>query len=230
MTSTVLDVTVLLLCVSASVVALGGVGDDVGSRGPTADQTADRLVTETETVRYRASEAANGTRTVVATRAELLALLVADGGDSDDEGGGARDRGDADGRGFESRATDAIASGLDGRTRIDATVPTAGTREREAARVSADRRAPGLRGGRRVSRLGAVSNTPNAPGPSQRDGPSGDSRRSGADVPTATGDVRAVAVGDEPPRNADVTTAVVTHPIPSEAGTDGPVRIVVRRW
>jgi hypothetical protein len=131
MTSTVLDVTVLLLCVSASVVALGGVGGEGGARRATVDEAADRLVTETVTVRYRASEAANGTRTVHATRASLLALLVADGRDLGDGRGSVQRRDDPDPNGFESRAREAVAAGLDERTRIDATVLSTARRERD---------------------------------------------------------------------------------------------------
>ena len=234
MTSTVLDVTVLLLCVSASVVALGGVGGDAETRGPTAEGAADRIVTETVTVRYRSPEAANGTRTVHATRAELLALLVsAPGGAGDGRGGVDREGA------FEPRATAAIAAGLGERTRIDATVPAVPSRGRGSTQRAVDRRSPAPRSGRPAAGPIAASGTPNAPrspqrtaGPS-RDGPDradGDSR--GAERPrTGTdGTARAVAVGAEPPRNADVATAVIAHPAPDAAETDGPVRIVVRRW
>ena len=104
-TSTVLDVTVLLLCVSASVVALGA-GDGGAPDGPTATDAADRLVTETATVAYRDGDAPNGTRRVHATRAELLALLVERDGD------------DA----FDRRTVEAVRAGLGPRTRVDATV------------------------------------------------------------------------------------------------------------
>ena len=109
MTSTVLDVTVLLLCVSASVVALGAI-DVGGPNGPTADDAADRLVTETATVTYSDGDAPNGTRRIHATRAELLALIV--------------DRA-ADGRAktaFERRAIGAVRTGIGPRTRIDVAV------------------------------------------------------------------------------------------------------------
>ncbi|TKX74288.1 hypothetical protein EXE46_09950 [Halorubrum sp. GN11_10-6_MGM] len=109
MTSTVLDVTVLLLCVSASVVTLGasGVG---GPEGPTASDAADRLVTETATVTYPDGGAPNDTRRVHATRAELLALVaerVADGGTK---------------AAFDRRAVDAVRTGVGPRTRVDVTV------------------------------------------------------------------------------------------------------------
>src|SRR6056297_2791898 len=100
MTSTVLDVTVLLLCVSASVVALGAVGGDRGPAGADAAEVADLVVTETVTVTYASAEAPSGTRTVHATRAELLALVAA-GADS---GGEKRSAGGA----FESEALAAV--------------------------------------------------------------------------------------------------------------------------
>jgi hypothetical protein len=105
MTSTVLDVTVLLLCVSASVVALGA-SDPSGHGGPTATDVADRLVTETATVAYPDADAPNETRRVHATRAELLALVVA------------RDAATA----FDRRAVGVVRDGLGPRTRVDATV------------------------------------------------------------------------------------------------------------
>jgi len=233
-TSTVLDVTVLLLCVSASVVALGGVGGDAGTGGPTADETADRLVTETVTVEYRSSEAANGTRTIHATRAELLALLVAAPGSAGD-GRGAVEGEDA----FESRATAAIAAGLGERTRIDATIPADPTRGRGPTRRAGDSRATTPRSGRPTVGPIAASGTPNAPRPPRetagpsRDDPGrtddgsrgGERRRSRPERST-----RAVAVGADPPRNADVATAVVSHPVPDSAERDDAVRIVVRRW
>ncbi len=232
MTSTVLDVTVLLLCVSASIVALGGVGGEVGMRGPTADEAADRLVTETVTVRYRAPEAANGSRTIHATRAELLALLVARPGKTDGGRSATRDRDATDVNGFEARAAAAVATGLDERTRIDATVPAPESRERGTQRPTSDRRVPNHRGGRRAAGPIAVTGTPNAPRVPRRVGPHADGdprgdegRRSGA-----TRNERTVAVGVEPPRNVDVATAVITHPAPSATGREASVRIVVRRW
>ncbi|OYR46892.1 hypothetical protein [Halorubrum sp. Ea8] len=234
MTSTVLDVTVLLLCVSASVVALGGVGGDAGTRGPTAEGAADRIVTETVTVRYRSPRAANGTRTVHATRAELLALLVAASGSAGDE------RGAVDGEGaFEPRATAAIAAGLGERTRVDATVTAVPSREPSSTQRAVDRRPPAPRGCRPATGRIAASGTPNAPRSPQRtagqsrEGPDrtdGGSRGTERPRPGRDGNARAVVVGAEPPRNADVTTAVVTQPTPDAAETDDPVQIVVRRW
>lgn len=105
MTSTVLDVTVLLLCVSASVVTLGASGD-VAPTGPTASDAADRLVTETATVSYRDDAAPNGTRRTHATRAELLALVAVRDADA----------------AFDHRAVETVRDGLGPRTRVDATV------------------------------------------------------------------------------------------------------------
>ncbi|MDZ5810273.1 hypothetical protein U4E84_02745 [Halorubrum sp. AD140] len=227
MTSTVLDVTVLLLCVSASVVTLGGVGDDADVRGPTAAETADRLVTETETVTYRSPAAANDTRTVHATRAELLALLVGNNG----ERAGHQQRTDGDGgASFELRATEAVEAGLGPRTRIDVDVPTA-NRTAGPETPTDDRSDAGPRTGRRL--VGAVE-SPGASTPSvtsEGDGTAidhdgsdrGGSGRNGRSAPPVT-------VGGEPPRDADVTTAVVTQPAPDGTEATGPVRIVVRRW
>ena len=78
MTSTVLDVTVMLLCVSASVVALSAGGLPNGAGAPTASESADRLSTETVTGTYTDPSAPGGDRTIHATRAELLALLVSE--------------------------------------------------------------------------------------------------------------------------------------------------------
>ncbi|WP_144799884.1 DUF7284 family protein [Halorubrum depositum] len=228
MTSTVLDVTVLLLCVSASVVALGGVGGDAGTNGPTADETADRLVTETVTVRYRAPGAANDTRTVHATRAELLALLVAGRGSDDDRA--SRDGEDVARDAFESRATEAVAAELGGRTRIDATVPAAANRERGPSRSTSDRRVPSRRPTRRGAGAVAVSGGPNAPRPLRLDTVRTGSAGPRTETDRPTDRVKTVAAGPEPPRNADVATAVVTHPAPDPAEAEGPIRIVVRRW
>jgi hypothetical protein len=232
MTSTVLDVTVLLLCVSASVVVLGGVADEAGVQGPTADEVADRFATETVTVRYRAPEAANRTRTVHATRAELLALLIAGAGEPGAETGSVGDRGGAGRNAFESRARDAVASGVDERTRIDATIPTAVSREATTAVGTADRRAADPRSGRRAVAPIAASGPPHALRPPLRDGLRTDDgvTRSEADRSSTTGDGRTVTIGDEPPRTADVTTAVVSHPTPSGIRAGDSVRIVVRRW
>ncbi|MDB9235572.1 DUF7284 family protein [Halorubrum ezzemoulense] len=105
-TSTVLDVTVLLLCVSASVVALGA-SDAGGPDGPTATDAADRLVTETETVAYPDEGAPNDTRRIHATRAELLALVAERVGDRGTK------------TAFDRRAIDAVHTGIGPRTRVD---------------------------------------------------------------------------------------------------------------
>ncbi len=172
MTSTVLDVTVLLLCVSASVIALGATDDGVSDRGPAADDVADRLVTETVTVTYESSTSPNGTRTVHATGAELLAILVANGrrADAGSEASGA----------FSIRSRATISDRLGPRTRIDVRTVTT-TDENDTATTNDPVREP-------------------------------------------------VSLGTNPPRNAEVTTAIVTQPVPSGSKAAGRVRIVVRRW
>lgn len=77
MTSTVLDVTVFLLCVSASVgTLLGGVPVSPGDT-PDAQAIADRIATETGTVNFTVS-GVNGPedRRAAGTLAELLANAV----------------------------------------------------------------------------------------------------------------------------------------------------------
>jgi hypothetical protein len=234
MTSTVLDVTVLLLCVSASVVALGGAEDvegEVNVQGPTADEVADRLATETVTVRYRAPDAANDSRTVHATRAELIALLVADGGGAVGPDA-AESRSGADGTSFELRARNAVVAGIDERTRIDATIPTGARRDRTTALATVETRVAEYSGGRRAAGPIATSGTANTPRPPRRKDrmSDGDSQRSGAGGHQATGDSKTVVIGAKPPRSADVATAVLTHPAPDGIETGRSVRIVVRRW
>ncbi len=198
MTSTVLDVTVLLLCVSAGVVVLGntGGGPEAGTAGGTAGDVADRLVTETATITYSVDGGARDAvadderptheaRTVHATLAELLAMTTANGSETGTE---TADR-------FRSRVLETVDDALDPRTRVDV---RAGRTERQ--RSAGSRRDPSASGG----------------GEGTTGSGSGFGRRT-------------VSLGDEPPRNADVTTAVVTHPGPH--GSRGPdVRIVVRAW
>ncbi|MFC5277566.1 hypothetical protein ACFPM1_02110 [Halorubrum rubrum] len=109
MTSTVLDVTVMLLCVSASVVALGSVGSDSETAGYAASDAADRLATETATVTYEVSEGDHDSRTVHATLAELLATAVRGPPGTDGE---IEDR-------FRSRVIERVTNALGGRTRVD---------------------------------------------------------------------------------------------------------------
>ena len=232
MTSTVLDVTVLLLCVSASVVALGGAGDaggEVGVSGPTPDEVADRLSTETVTVRYRAPEAPDDARTVHATRAELIALLVANGKRSGSGPDAAEVRADANGSAFGPRARSAVVAGIDERTRIDATIPTAGGRGCPTAFATADRRSAEYRTGRSPAGPIAVAGTANAPEPPRRSGRLGDDGGdAGRSAAAESGET--VVIGAEPPRSADVAPAVVTHPVPGDPGAERLVRIVERRW
>ncbi|WP_418281246.1 DUF7284 family protein [Halorubrum sp. DTA98] len=115
MTSTVLDVTLMLLCVSASVVALGGVGSDplgTGNTGPDADRMSDRLTTETATVTYD-PHGSDGESTVHATLAELLVMAMFD----DVERGGERNT--AEPVGFASSVMAVVSDAFGPRTRID---------------------------------------------------------------------------------------------------------------
>lgn len=146
MTSTVLDVTVMLLCVSASVVALGGPGGDPHDRdGPTADTVADRLTTETATVRYRPANDVDGdtdARTVHATLAELLVIASAT-----DERHARTKTGTTDGntsitKGYRASATDVVSEAFGPRNRLDVVLgPTQSTVRRPSADGgSSDRR------------------------------------------------------------------------------------------
>ncbi|TKX69528.1 hypothetical protein EXE45_07810 [Halorubrum sp. SP9] len=234
-TSTVLDVSVLLLCVSASVVALGA-SDAGGPDGPTATDAADRLVTETATVTYRDGTAPNGTRRVHATRAELLALLA---------------ERDADGA-FERRATESIRAGLGPRTRVDATVEVDGETDGTGAVDAA------VNGGNRETAAAPTARSPDERSPPrERDGArlgwiekpahpfsiavGREPTRTvggGDESGTATATRDPIAVGPEPPRNADVAAVVIRQPIPGgisdgdggDRSPEGVVRIVVRRW
>jgi len=108
MTSTVLDVTVLLLCVSASVVILGGVDTGPTSMERTAADAADRLVTETATVTYVTDTERNETHTVHATLIELLIAATTVKPDTD-----------ATAARFRSLALEAVTDALGPRTRVD---------------------------------------------------------------------------------------------------------------
>jgi hypothetical protein len=239
-TSTVLDVTVLLLCVSASVVALGAVGGDRGTTGAEAAAVADLVATETVTVTYASDEAPNGTRTVHATRAELLALLAVGGGER------------APREAFESGALSVVGRGIGPRTRIDAAVveegPTGSANEKgsepEAApedaaggppdRAQSESAAPTGTGGWQFGSGGIGRKTVGPTGtgvPWRIDrGGSGPGRSEEESAATESDWSAPIGVGSEPPRGADVSVAVITHPVPN--GSDGPetVRIVIRRW
>ncbi|WP_251133168.1 hypothetical protein [Halorubrum sp. 2020YC2] len=235
MTSTVLDVTLLLLCVSASVVALGA--SDAGGPGhQSASDAADRLVTETATVAYSDADAPNGTRRVHATRAELLALLAGR---------------DADGA-FARRATEAVRTGLGPRTRVDVTVAEAGgsTADGHGGPAEDDGSSDPITTATATNVDGFPAfqaddgSRPEWMEESPYPGPIADhavpdwgvDERSSKSE--ATDPANPVAVGPEPPRNADVTAAVVGQPIPAEIGGDigaagssgRSVRIIVRRW
>ncbi|EMA61155.1 DUF7284 family protein [Halorubrum lipolyticum] len=244
MTSTVLDVTVLLLCVSASVVALGAVDGDRGAAEAEAGEAADLIATETVTVTYASDEAPNGTRTVHATRAELVALVAAEGGGDGEE--------HARREAFESEALSAVERGIGPRTRIDAEV------EMSQPKRAANESGGGAEGPSSDAAAGASRRSPNesallsGPGrwnfgsdgvgqnptgatgtgvPWRIDREEGGGGRSeterreiGAEPPGP------IAVGSEPPRGAEVTAAVITHPIPNDSGSIERVRIVIRRW
>lgn len=115
MTSTVLDVTLLLLCVSASVVVLGGVEGrpDAGTDGSAADVAADRIATETATVTYDVAGGDHDSRTVHATLAELLVMAVEERGIGPGASGPrAVDR-------FRSGVIEAVEHAMGPRTRLD---------------------------------------------------------------------------------------------------------------
>ncbi len=111
MTSTVLDVTLLLLCVSASVVLVGAADDRSAPSGPeyTATDAADRLATETATVAYPVPGTDGGSRTVHATLVELLTMTATADGTADPA---MTDR-------FRHRALETVAGALGPRTRVD---------------------------------------------------------------------------------------------------------------
>jgi hypothetical protein len=147
MTSTVLDVTVLLLCVSASVVVLGGVDVDPGPSGGTAADAADRLTTaDTTAARFR------------------------------------------------SLAFETVADALGARTRVDVRRPI-----------------------RSVDRTAATA--------------AGNDEVDGERVTSVADEAATVAsVGSLPPRDADVSVAVVRHPTSVARAETEPLRIVVRVW
>lgn len=215
MTSTVLDVTVLLLCVSASVVALGAAGGGPEVAGAMDDDVADRLVTETATVTYGVGSAdgdadAGGdrsdhdARTVHATLAELLIMATVDG---TKRGTGVVDR-------FRSKALETVDDALDPRTRVDVSIgrttgsASADSGSSQSALDAGRRPVPGVGNGGRSTTDGIT------------EGSGGSRSRSGR---------RTGSLGNEPPRNADITTTVVAHPGP-RGSLESDVRIVVRTW
>lgn len=243
MTSTVLDVTVLLLCVSASVVALGAVDDDRGPTGPDAAEVADLIATETVTMTYASAEAPNGTRTVHATRAGLLALVAVEP-DRPGEKRAAREA-------FESEVLAVVMRAIGPRTRIDVELHTE-VAERNASGSEGEAGSPSPIAGVGTSRWESNgSATPSRPavwqlgpnGPGERQGPTGtgvpwrldrDERSdesSEVESPaTESGSAGPITVGREPPRGADVRVAVIRHPTPGAEDAARPVKIVIRRW
>jgi hypothetical protein len=183
MTSTVLDVTVLLLCVSASVVVLGGVDVDPGPSGGTAADAADRLTTETATVRYAVDGGDGGHRSVHATLVELLVAAV----DVETEA-------DTTAARFRSLAFETVADALGARTRVDVRRPI-----RSVDRTAATAAGNDEVGGERVTGVADEAAT-------------------------------MASVGSLPPRDADVSVAVVRHPASVARAETEPLRIVVRVW
>lgn len=228
MTSTVLDVTVMLLCVSASVVALGAVDGGAAASSPETVEVADLIATETVTVTYASSEGPNGTQTIHATRAELLALLAAGEGRSDGTAASAK--------AFESAVKRAVRHGTGRRTRIDAKVVT--KTPRESATKLADRsKEPPERSS--VGSTGLIADRfeyeteptdeTRVPWRVYRE-PRGGRHQDDRKAATASDRLGPVTVGSEPPRGVAVAAAVITHPLPG--GNDGEkrVKIIVRRW
>lgn len=209
MTSTVLDVTVLLLCVSASVVALGAADGGRGGTGPEAAAVADLVATETVTVTYASDEAPNGNRTIHATRAELLALVAAG-----DEEQGAREA-------FESETLSVIRRGIGPRTRIDAEVKP-GAPDGSATGSGGESVGTSPDPAARASKTGLPWRI------DREDGGLGRSESEESAAERESGGT--IAVGSEPPRGADVTVSVITHPAPTGSGGSETVRIVIRRW
>jgi len=216
MTSTVLDVTVLLLCVSASVVALGAAGDGTEPERLTADDIADRLVTETVTVSYRAPEAPNDTRTVHWTRAELLATIATKERTKHDKG--------PEIESFESAVRSVIIDGSGPRTQI-----TVDIQPETPVSSEIDFTANPPQVTSKESR--PTEDTANAPWivDSAAD-PAMQSERASEAQSDRTASQEPLSIGTDPPRTADVTTAVVTQPPPSGSEAAGPVTIVIRRW
>lgn len=140
MTSTVLDVTLLLLCVSASVVVLGGVEgrSDAGTDESIADVAADRIVTETATVTYDVTGGDHDSRTVHATLAELLVMAVEERGiDSGTSDPGAIDPRAADR--FRAGAIEAVEHAMGPRTRLDVRYDADGRSETTREHGTSDR-------------------------------------------------------------------------------------------
>lgn len=203
MTSTVLDVTVLLLCVSASVITLGaaGGGSVVDDTGYTADDAADRLATETVTVTYPVSEGKTESRAVHATLVELLSMAVAAERWSDTA---TADR-------FQTRTIAAVDDALGPRTRVDVR-HRVGNADAHSGNTDS-RRVPARSG----TRVGVV-----------RGGPGGDSTTGSARDyrPIAVGPE---PPSDAPVTVAVVTQSGPERSAGDEGRTDR-LRVVVRAW
>lgn len=203
MTSTVLDVTVLLLCVSASVITLGAVGggQSVGETEYAADDAADRLATETTTIASPVSDTDGDDRTVHATLVELLSMATAAETWNDTT---TADR-------FRTRAVETVDDALGPRTRVEVRhqIVDVETIEHSNTRPTTTRSG---------TDVGIVR------------GGSDD----GMSTSVSTREYQAVTVGPEPPRDASVTVAVVTHPglerLKSDQGRNDRLRAVIRVW
>lgn len=114
MTSTVLDVTVMLLCVSAATVVVAGAADTTADADlPEAPTAADRLATETATVTF----GPDGDRRLHVTLAEAVAAAAwSDGASGPDSGSG-----------FRTAVAAAVEDALGPRVRIDVRATTATT-------------------------------------------------------------------------------------------------------
>lgn len=204
MTSTVLDVTVLLLCISAGVITLGAAGGEppASEARYTADAAADRLATETATVEYPVSGTERDSRTVHATLVEHLSMATAAETWNDTA---AADR-------YRTRAITAVEDAIGPRTRIDV-----------RHRVDGVNAPTGRADVRSLPTRSATVVGPVRGGTDEHGLMAGSTRR-----------YPEVAVGPEPPRDVTVTAAVVTQPGPDrftdDEGVTDRLRIVVRTW
>ncbi|WP_430505186.1 DUF7284 family protein [Haloparvum sp. PAK95] len=208
MTSTVLDVTVFLLCVSASVGTLVAGGPAPAGDAPDAQATADRIATVTGTVRFTVSnEEGERVRRHQATLSVLLAnaALATDASGSaparepsgtEDDPAVAGDGSAGDGSAGDGSAGDGSAGVSEAPSYSEAVLDLVSTRIGSRTRV--------------VAR------------PTGRS----DSEHSGEDRSDEEHPAQ-VAVGPKPPRDADVAVAAFSVPAGSESEY---VRIVVRRW
>jgi hypothetical protein len=81
MTSTVLDVGLFLLCVSASIVTVSGVDPAGDGGGYHADDLADRIATETVTIEYEMDDGGRRRHATLAEHLVTAATIETDGGE-----------------------------------------------------------------------------------------------------------------------------------------------------